>query len=36
MTLLALVFYRPTERFVPIAVDGALLVGALTTIALCS
>jgi hypothetical protein len=33
-TLLALVGYRPTERFSPLFVDGALLVGSLIAVAL--
>ena len=33
VTLLALVGYRPTERFSPLFVDGALLVGSLVAIA---
>jgi hypothetical protein len=33
-TLLALIAYRPTERFSPLVVDGALLVGALISAAL--
>ena len=33
-TLLALVGYRPTERFSPLCVDGALLVGSLIAVAL--
>jgi hypothetical protein len=32
LTLIALLAYRPTERFAPVAMDGALLVGALITI----
>jgi hypothetical protein len=32
LTLLALLVYRPTERFVPVAMDGALLAGALITL----
>jgi 4-hydroxybenzoate polyprenyltransferase len=34
MTLLALVGYQPTERFSPLFVDGALLVGSLIAVAL--
>jgi hypothetical protein len=33
-TLLALVGYRPTERFSPLLVDGALLAGSLIAVAL--
>ena len=29
LTLLALIGYRPTERFSPLFVDGALIVGSL-------
>jgi hypothetical protein len=34
MTLLALIGYRPTERFSPLFVDGALLIGSLIATAL--
>jgi len=34
VTLLALVGYRPTERFSPLFVDGALLIGSLIAVAL--